>query len=166
MELDNNVKSSEEQLRPSEIADEELLYRAVRPNEIVRGHNGTIEIKPQAFDDRKNRPSVDRAHMVNYAPERTRDFFGPEQGVLSLYAYQVRAISPLSDFDEKGKPIIGPQVDVEPAPIMKPPVNLAHAEICGKPHIEKAGLFKRLRLSLAREAAKNQSLILLPPSIQ
>ena len=141
------------------IDDEELLYRAVRSGEIVRTAQGKVEVKAEAFSDRKNRPSVDRAQMRNFDPCLTRDSFGFDRGVIMLYAHQVRSISPLDDFDASGATIRGPQVDVEHKPL---PDNLAHAEIFGQPHIEKKSLFRRLRVALSRLAEEHSERILWP----
>ena len=146
------------------VADRELLYRVVYDDDIWRDEVGAIIVGSEAFRDRYNRPSVDRAHLRDHNPRLSRDAFGIDRGVVGLYAHEVRAISPLDDFDDKSKPIKGPQVDVEPKPIDEPGLvpNPAHAEVFGTPAIEKKALFKRLRIRLSRIAQKHPEFILWP----
>ena len=155
-----------EELNPSEdrVADCEMLYRAVFDDDIWRDEAGKIIVGSEAFRDRYNRPSVDRAHLCDHNSRLTRDYFGEDRGVVGLYAHEIRAISPLDDFDDKSNLIEGPQVDVEPKPIDEPDSipNPAHAEIFGTPAIEKKGLFKRLRIRLSRIAQEHPELILWP----
>ena len=151
-------------LSADRVADDELLYRVVYDNDIWRDEKGEVFVGPEAFRDRTNRPSVDRAHLRDYNPRLSRDAFGADRGIIGLYAHEVRAISPLDDFDSKGNVVDGPQVDVEPKPLDEPdsPPNPAHAEIFGTPAISSKGLFKRLRVRLSRIAQKHPELILWP----
>ena len=155
-----------EELNPSEdrVADCEMLYRVVFDEDISRGENGAVVVGSQAFRDRYNRPSVDRAHLRNFNPRLARDTFGEDRGVIVIFAHEVRAISPLDAYDPKGNPIEGPQIDVEPKPVNEPdlPLNPAHAEIFGTPAIKKDNLFKRLNVRLSRIAEKHPELILWP----
>lgn len=137
----------------------EWLYRAVYANEVVRREDGSVEVKAEAFRDQHYRPSVDQASLREFEPHRTRDYFGADRAVVTLTAAQVRSISPLADYDSKGREVEGPQVDVEPVPLED---NRAHAEIFGKPAIHRDKLFKRLRLSLSRLAEQHPDRVLWP----
>lgn len=144
---------------PDAVGKHELLYRVVDANDLVALPEGKVQIRPEAFRDRFNRPSVDRAHLRNFDPNLSIVAFGADRGIVAIYAQEVRAISPLDDYDTKGNPITGPQVDVEPKPEEN---NASHAEIFGTPVIEKDKLFKRLRVSLSRIAEGNYELVLWP----
>lgn len=146
------------------VNDDELLYRVVYAKHIVALPDGKVEIKSEAFGDRQKRPSVDRAHLRDFDPNLSRAAFGSNRGVVALYAREVRAISPLDAYDKNQNLIAGPQVDVEPKPIIDPVSNVAHAEIFGTPAIEKDNLFKRLKVSLSRIAERHIESILWPSS--
>lgn len=139
------------------VSPDELLYRVVYASDLARKEDGKVEVKPEAFRDRYNRPSVDRAYLRNFNPHLSRDAFGSDRSIVALYAREVRDISPLDDNDEKGNPIAGPQIDVESKPEED---NISHAEIFGTPIIEKKNLFRRLRVRLSRIAEQHQDEIL------
>ena len=139
------------------VSPDELLYRVVYASDLTRKADGKVEVKPEAFRDRYNRPSVDRAYLRNFNPNLSRDAFGSGRGIIALYTREIRAISPLEDNDEKGNSIEGPLIDVESKPEEH---NLSHAEIFGKPTIEKKNLFRRLRVRLSRIAEQHQDQIL------
>ncbi len=129
------------------VDNEELLYRRVP---MGRGlyqvaDDGTIRISSQAFADRNQRPSVDRARLRNLDPSRTQ--LDPTDGVISLLVGDVRAIDTLQQPDVHGN-ISQVAVDVEHVPL---PDNHAHAEIYTVPPATKSA-FRRLRERLTQLA--------------
>lgn len=138
------------------VQDDEILYRRIPSgrNLYKRKADGKIEISSQAFTDREQRVSVDRAILCNNNPEYT---LGSDSGgVISLIAREVRSIDELTRNDQKGNIIQKFKIDVEPAPL---PDNLAHAEIYAIPafaDVDNKGAFHRLCRRLARLAESRQ----------
>ena len=132
------------------VADDEALYRAVANlrEHFPRDAQGVRRLSAAVFSDRKMRPSVDRAYLRGYQPERSK--FSLSDGVLQVYAHQVRAISVLQN-DEKGRPMPYRAfvADVEPVPV---PENEAHAEIYGKPPFDNKSVFRRVCEVLTRNS--------------
>jgi hypothetical protein len=133
----------------SVVEDDEFLYRSVRddPNcfAII---GGLCRLSSSAFNDAGCKPSVDRAVLVQNNPAISQK--GPEQGVVTLLASEVRAIAPLVQYDASGKNKKSVHlVDVLHAPIL---VNLAHAQVEASPAITGSGVMKRLKESLCRLA--------------
>jgi hypothetical protein len=134
------------------VADYEALYRAL-PNDLrflPADGQGRRRISSMAFNDVRRRPSVDRAVLCTNGPADTRGRFGGGCGVLSLAAWEVRAIT--ATHGRTGQ-VHG--VDVEPVPA---PGNPAHAEILGRPPFDTDRLFDRIKQALARIAV-----VALPP---
>ena len=129
------------------VENEEVLYRRLAMNwGLYRlAAAGTVQISSQAFADRNQRPSVDRAWLRSFDPSFTR--LDPTDGVISLQAGDVRAIDTLQQSDEQGN-VIQVRVDVEHVPI---PGNYAHAEVYTAPPCTKSA-FRRLRERLAQLA--------------
>lgn len=138
------------------ISDDEQLYRNVRGDPAkgefyVNEITGHLKITSQAFLDRENqKPSVDRAKLVNFNPKVLR-LAG--SGIVTLIAEEVRQIGSVKT---KGNGIqtIAHHVDVMPDP---EPTNPAHVLIIVDPDYlsdpakrEKA--FKLLRRALAKLA--------------
>jgi hypothetical protein len=157
------------------ISDDEQLYRNVRGDPAkgefyVNEITGHLKITSQAFLDRENqKPSVDRAKLVNFNPKVLR-LAG--SGIVTLIAEEVRQIGSVKT-EGNGIQTIAHHVDVMPDP---EPTNPAHALIIVDPDYlsdpakrEKA--FKLLRRALAKLATNrgwtlkpNQMLIRLTPA--
>ncbi len=77
------------------VENEEVLYRRLPVNKgLYRvAADETVQISSQAFADRNQRPSVDRARLHSFDPSFTR--LDPTDGVISLQAGDVRAIDTL-----------------------------------------------------------------------
>lgn len=131
---------------PQSVADDELLYRAIRPdaNLLTYDDDGSLRISTNAFNDASRRPSVDRACLCSDGPKECQMRFAPGSGVLSLLTADVRAISATH-----GVTGIVYCADVEAVPI---PNNTTHAEIYGKPPFDTDKVFVRIKHSLARIA--------------
>ena len=126
------------------VADDEILYRAVRNDPLLfpdDGMNGR-RISSMAFNDPARRPSVDRASLCHGGPAETRDRFEAGTGVLSLVASDVRSIT--ATHGATGQTYC---VDAEPVPL---PDNPAHAEIFGRPPFDTDRIFDRIKQALAR----------------
>ena len=131
------------------VEDDELLYRRVE----LRGQGyslrpyGASKISSQAFADREQQPSVDRARLCG-GPAYTQ---GDEQnGVLRLVTGQVREINSVQQTDQKGNVEFRYKFDVVPVPLEE---NPAHAEIHAAPAYRNKQRFRRLleQLSLLAE---------------
>jgi hypothetical protein len=127
------------------VGDSELLYRRIPvgdSNLIVREQQ--CHVSSKAFSDRLMRPSVDRAHLREFVPEKSQS--NGSDAVVSLMASQVRAISTVVKRDEKGILQTEFTVDIDPLPILE---NLAHAEIFLLPTSATPKVFKKLMEALA-----------------
>ena len=131
---------------PQSVADDELLYRAIRPdaNLLTYYDDGSLRISSNAFNDALRRPSVDRASLCIEGPAECQMRFASGSGVLSLLTSDVREISATH-----GVTGIVYCADVEAVPI---PNNATHAEIHGKPPFDTDKVFVRIKHSLARIA--------------
>ena len=131
------------------VADDETLYRAVAGVHYAI-EDGVIRVSSQAFGDRERRPSVDRAHLRDNNPEKTR--FDNSYGVVSLIASSVREIEePIND--KNGNFVEMCYADVEPAPEID---NPAHAQIHGRPRgfeVSKS-LYQRMLARLCRISSR------------
>lgn len=117
------------------VADEEILYRCVRPNYYVRLADGTSRPSSQAFTDPEFLISVDRAKLCNHDPRYTQreatDF------ICSLVTEQVRDI----------RTVRTPHtVRVDPEPVNE---NPAHAIIHAEPQFASKNAFRKLQEALA-----------------
>lgn len=133
------------------VADNELLYRAVRNSDLKKDTGGQIiGFGSQSFSDRIMQPSVDRAHMVGFDPQHSLEMQPQSAGVVSVVASDVRHISPLSVMDKDRNPI-GQKydVDIKPAPLDE---NPAHAVIYLAPATNPKSVFTRLLDRLSRLA--------------
>lgn len=126
------------------VEDDETLYRSVVPNLWKQKNYGEFYLSSQAFADRRQRPSVDRAKLCGHDPSYAR--FRPSDYVCSLITRDVRAIDTVVRHDKKGVPQVRHNVDVEPVPL---PDDPAHAEIYAVPEISGGRLFERLLERLA-----------------
>ncbi len=153
------------------ISDDESLYRRV-PDDVrfIKELPGeTFRISSQAFYDRSQRISVDRAKLRENNPQQTLASYPGPAGVVSIKTGDVRAIHDLMHHDQTLGLTQKFEVDVEPAPILNDPNepdNPAHAEICTKPKCPKK-VFQILieRLALLVNSKEHKWLIE-PPSIK
>jgi hypothetical protein len=131
------------------VADDEIIYRCIfygRDWYIVEADR--LRISSQAFSDRNQMPSVDRAILQNHDPKKSQR--NPEDGVLSLVVADIRQIDSVQQLDAKGKPIQTYKIDVVADPIMGPIVgNLAHAEVRPTPQYQTKSVFRKLQERLA-----------------
>lgn len=127
---------------PDHIADEEELYRSIRPDYLTR-EGGVLRARSEAFGDRGQRVSVDRARLIGHDPGRTRK--SRTDAVARLLAADVRVTIPQRD--AKGQQIGVYLVDVTPDPL---PDNPAHALIYANPDFVSPNHFRKLREHLAR----------------
>ena len=127
------------------VGDEEELYRSVRPSEIIRDEEGHPQrASSQAFADRQQEVSVDRARLCDHAPRRARK--SETDAVVVLLAGEVRRIRTLIQREEQGREIGLYSIDLRPDPL---PDNPAHALIVADPRFATRSLFKRLQERLA-----------------
>ena len=133
------------------VRNDETLYRSVRRS--VGGdketaeyiyYNGELRFRPKAFNDRHQKPSVDRAELREYNPSLSR--LDETQGIVSLNAGEVRAI----DLDVH-------TVDVIYTPTQE---NRAHSEItmtseCCVSRSQRKREFNLLKTELADIATEN-----------
>src|SRR6266571_3453925 len=96
---------------PDHVADEEELYRSIRP-EYLTHESGVPRARSEAFGDRGQRVSVDRALLVDNDPRRSRK--GRTDAVAQLLAAAVRVTIPQRD--AKGQEIGAYVIDVIPEP--------------------------------------------------
>ncbi len=140
-----------------DITDDESLYRRVLDGFYEVQDDGTVKFKSQAFTDVEFKTSVDQAKLCDNDPKRTLGNFSG--GVVSLVAYDVRAIDDVKQYDRHQTLLQQFHVDVEHVPIINDPIepdNLAHAEIHTIPECPNSRVFKRLRDRLALLANARQ----------
>lgn len=140
------------------VSDEEELYRNVRGEGSDEYYydetTGDLVIESKAFLDPQKEPSVDRAKLRNFDPERSR--ISEENGIVTLITKEVRQIGDVVTKDDKERQV-NHGVDVRADPI---PENEAHARIVVKPKFFGSGskqkaAFKLLRKALARLATQS-----------
>jgi hypothetical protein len=113
------------------VAADELLYRRVYEEQVGRDTENKPFLHKSAFNDRYLQPSVDRAHINHFDPQRTRLRDDMSNAVASLVAHRVRAIATVIDHyaETPGTPH---RFDVIPDPVHGHPTepdNPAHAKI-------------------------------------
>jgi hypothetical protein len=130
---------------PQSVADDEVLYRAIRSDaNLLKYDDVNPRISSNAFNDALRRPSVDRACLCTDGPTDCQMRFAPGSGVLSLLTSDVREISATH-----GVTGIVYCADVEAVPLS---YNATHAEIYGKPQFDTDKVFVRIKHALARIA--------------
>jgi hypothetical protein len=117
-----------------QVADDEILYRSVRRDQIIPVEGG-VRLSSQAFTDRHMQVSVDRAKLRNHDPRNCQ--MSPTDAVVSLRVSDVRGSLP-------GCPEY--EIDVRPDPL---PDNPAHALIYAQPQYANPSVFRKLRERLA-----------------
>ena len=139
------------------ISDDELLYRYVRGDlakgELYSEERGKLEIRPAAFRDPNQQPSVDRAVLRRFDPSLTKS--RPTDGVVTLMTGEVRAIGEVKSENQPDDFLHA--VDVEYDPL---PQNSSHSQIIVNPAFfgekrKQRNAFKLLRVALARLATIN-----------
>jgi len=128
------------------VCDSELLYRGV-PNQpgihYLPISGGGYRVSRAAFEDRRRQPSVDRAKLRDYDPEKSKK--GPDYLVVSLTAGGVRRIEGFSR-----------TIDVMPDPNPpEDPDNPAHALIMVDRPFDSNKQFDRFKKALAIVANSN-----------
>ncbi|MGI0479198.1 hypothetical protein ACN4EE_00250 [Geminocystis sp. CENA526] len=130
------------------VEDDEILYRRVPSQEkyykIDSNDPNTIRVSSQAFTDRNQRPSVDRASLCNHKPQYSQQ--ESTDGVVSLVTNQVRQIDSIIQNDQKGKEEFKYKIDVLPRPLDE---NKAHAQIEPSPEYRNQKPFRKLLERLA-----------------
>lgn len=124
------------------VGDDEVLFRSVsvKHSQCKRDEAGRWKLSSQAFADRTQKPSVDRAILCNSDPFFTQK--SPKDGVVSVVAVEVRGIKGVTQNDTNGNVVMTHAFDVIPNPII--PDNPAHALIVSTPDYSKPRVFKKL----------------------
>ncbi len=130
---------------PDHVADDEWLYCSVRQSEIIRDSDRRpVRVSSQAFGDRGQEVSVDRARLRNEDPSHAQR--SQTDAVAQLLTAEVRAIRTLAQRDEHGHESGVYSIDVRPDPL---PENPAHAVIFADPRFASRSLFRKLQERLA-----------------
>jgi hypothetical protein len=135
------------------VEDDEDLYRRVRENTpagqvCFEVTNGRVTFSQAAFNDPRNRPSVDRAKLRDFDPQRTR--ISREDGIVALLTGRVRQLGHVQQRNQNGHHSQH-AIDVVPE---HEDGNSAHAVITTQPPLTSTSAFKRLKESLARLATE------------
>src|SRR6266700_2783054 len=85
------------------VCDDERLYRSVREKFFIRHSETEVTVSEHAYNDARRQPSVDRARLIGFDPQRAR--FRDSDAVVSLVAGQVRAIKSIIQHSPTGTPI-------------------------------------------------------------
>ncbi|MGI8554546.1 MAG: hypothetical protein ACR2PL_27710, partial [Dehalococcoidia bacterium] len=102
-------------LSEDRVADEELLYHRVREQYFGRDAENKPFVSTNAFNDKQKKPSVDRANLTGFDPQRTR--WEVSDAVVSLLTGEVRAITSIIERTATGAPVAPYVIDVKPDPI-------------------------------------------------
>lgn len=141
-----------------DVENEDELYRRV-PNApgMYSLVDGKLRFSSTAFNDRTQKPSVDRAKLRG-SPNETK--LAVTDGVISLVALEIRAISIENVDAAEGEP---PQYSVDviprPIPVNNPdglPENRAHAQVETTPLLASPSRFKKLKEALAILASNRE----------
>ncbi|WP_371142387.1 hypothetical protein [Burkholderia cepacia] len=132
------------------VDDAEALYRRA-PKGCIAYEDGKERISTTAFNDRNNKPSVDRAKLRN-SPEDTKH--APTDGIIELSAAEVRGIRDVEITDPQTQPPTYYVVDVVPRPVDADEEqgikeNPAHAQIEATPHADANSRFRKIKEALA-----------------
>lgn len=125
-----------------DIGADELLFRSVYELDIEVSGEEITHLSSQAFADKSRQVSVDRAHLVDHDPRRSR--MAPTDGVVVMRASDVRGLGPIQHNDTLHTIELRP--DMYPGG-QEAPARPAHALIFGIPEFERRG-FDKLRQRL------------------
>ncbi|MEP0801249.1 hypothetical protein [Funiculus sociatus] len=145
MDSQQQLKLDELETSVDTVKNDELLYRCIfygRNCYQVTGN--TAKISSQAFSDRHQAPSMDRACLCNYDPKWTQKH--EQNGVISLIVVDIRMIDSVVQCDAKGNIICQHKIDVHPRPTTD---NIAHAQIEPSPEYQNKTTFRKLLERLA-----------------
>lgn len=128
------------------------MYRCVfcDNKQLYSFKEGKLVVSSQAFADRGQKPSVDRALLCRNHPSYTQKTF--QDGVVSLVCNEVRKID-LAQKDSKGKEKFKYAIDVIARPLSD---NVAHAQIEPSPEYQTRSVFRKLRERLAILASQRE----------
>src|SRR5438128_9867232 len=101
------------------VGDDERLYRSVREKFFIRHSETEVTVSEHAYNDARRQPSVDRARIIGFDPQRGR--FRESDAIVSLIAWQVRAIGSIIQNSPTGAPMEPYRFDVIPRPIKDDP---------------------------------------------
>ncbi len=134
----------------SGLLDADDLFRGLPPGGPHYHIDGSeIVVKETAFNDRDKKPSVD---LVRKCPNgQPRAELHPEEGILILSVGKVRSCSGITITGKDNKSKIIYAFDVWPHPKYD---NPAHCQIESSPEFASSDHFKRLKIALARSAAR------------
>ncbi len=145
------------------IANGEVLYRRVpnAPGLYSTLPNGDLRLSSTAFNDRGEKPSVDRA-ILRLSPEETKHEV--KDGVVTLGASEIRSIVNIADTEAIDGEPLDYAIDVLYRPILAgnpegDAENLAHAQIEAAPAFKASSRFKKLKEALAVMASKHGWLV-------
>jgi hypothetical protein len=128
------------------VANDEIVYRCVfYGKNLYRSEDGYLHLSSQAFADRNQMPSVDRASLRQNDPTRTQKT--ADDGILSLITESVRQIDTVQQMDNKGNLVQVYKIDIIADPIVglaNEDNNLAHAEIRPSPSYQNKSVFRKL----------------------
>ena len=138
------------------VRNDELLYRSVRSESEVEEYffdRGKLIIRPAAFNDKRKKPSVDRAELREFNPSLSK--LNETDGIVSLIAGDIRAIKEVKTKAEDRNVVHAVDVIYDPTP-----ENSAHSQIIVDPEFFGTGsrqkrTFKKLRVALATLATEN-----------
>lgn len=134
------------------VAGEELLHRSVKDLEqhhVSDLRGSLIRLGASAFNDPDRTPSVNRASLRAGEPETSRR--ADDDGVVTVSADEVRAISCVVTCNNKGVVSTHHEVDVRHVP---EPDNYSHALIQADPHVRGDGAWKKLKEALCQLASR------------
>jgi len=148
MAMDIQLKSQGNiEFKISLVADEELLYRSipqVKFNDYIHKINEEFKVSSQAFSDRGQKPSVNRATLDDHDPTKVQ--VNSKDAVVSLATSDVRKIDKVKKKSQNGADLIIYKIDVIHRPTER---NFAHAQIEPSPEYETKNIFRKLTESLA-----------------
>lgn len=129
------------------VSDDELLYRSIpqaKLNDYIHHTGGEIRISSQAFSDRGQKPSVNRAVLDSYDPTKVQ--VNPKDAVVGLVTIDVRKIDKVKKQGSDGSDLVIYKIDVIHRPTEN---NFAHSQIEPSPEYETKNVFRKLTESLA-----------------
>ncbi|MCJ2140260.1 hypothetical protein [Methylobacterium sp. E-066] len=142
-------------MTPTKVENDEFLYRSIRANpsepEEYSYASGKLIISVSAFNDRGNKPSVDRS-LLRDKPEEAKK--NSSDGVAALLAEDVRNIKGVKVTAERTDERTY-YVDAIHRPLLADPVNLAHCQVECDPELANPSRFRKIKEALAIIATKH-----------